>query len=190
MNKIIFGQRIKLLIQQTFSFKTALFITAFICIGLRLLQVNYYEVFNFNDFIYAFTNNISLSYILFIVLLYLLILFIQIVIHVNNMKYLFVKDLYVIPGKIIKAYRDRVPDGNFPHDYNSRQISMFSNNVITVRKRISIGAVFRAKAQSDDGKFTTLWVDIPKKVAKNRDKFIANVVVYNNEAITFIYERK
>lgn len=122
----------------------------------------------------------------------MIILTIAVLIKLDNLSYLFKKNIYVLPGKIIKSYHDRNEwsgDNYRPNSYDSKKISLFSNRTITYRNHNAYTS-YRAKAQSNDEKFTTSWVSVPKKVAKKRDNYMANIVIYNNEAVTFIYNRK
>ena len=199
MKKISGIQRLKLFYQQTISLKVIIFFVFLIYIWFILKEINFDNLNGLSglgDFFKEIWNNLLISntsgFLSTLLKALIVILAIAVLIKVDNLSYLFKKNIYVVPGKIIKSYHDR-NEWNGEHDkrnsYDSKKIDLFSNSAITYRNRNTYTS-YRAKAQSDDEKYTTLWVGIPKKVARNRDKYIANVVIYNNEAVTFVYEKK
>lgn len=182
MNIITVKQRIKLYCQQTFGglkifVLLAVILYAFICFDMI-------EIFKFEfDFIKFLT-------IFLLTLFGLMVL--SIIINFNNLTYLFYKNIYVVTGNIIKYYHDR-NHGTRDHErfnyFSVKKINIFSGNIKKVRKEAGY-STYRAKAQSLDKKYTTSWISIPKNVAKKMDNYSANIIIYKNEAITFLYEKK
>ncbi len=195
MKKISGIQRLKLFYQQTISLKNLLSFSLLIYIWFILKEMKTDNLNGLGDFFKEIWDNLLISnmsgFLSALPIVLIVIVIIVVLIKVDNLSYLFKNNIYVLPGKITKTYNDRVGWGENRETrnyYDSKRISLFSNRVESYRKRSGYTS-YRAKAQSDDGKFTTLWVDIPKKVARNRDKYMANIVIYNNEAVTFIYEK-
>lgn len=195
MNKISGIQRIKLFFQQTISLKEILSFTLLIYIWFIFKEMKTDNLHGLGDFFKEIWDNLLISnmsgFLSALPIALIVIVIIVVLIKVDNLSYLFKKNIYVLPGKIIKTYNDRVGWGENRETrnyYDSKKISLFSNRVESYRNRSGYTS-YRAKAQSDDEKFTTSWVDIPKKVAKKKDNYMADVVIYNNEAVTFIYNR-
>lgn len=67
---------------------------------------------------------------------------------------------------------------------------MISDRIIIKRASTYGYSVYRAKVQSLDDKYTTPWVRINGKVAKNKEKYNFKIIIYKNDAITFLYEKK
>ena len=195
MKKISGFQRLKLYFQQTISLKTLLVVSILIYMWFVFNEMKIDNLNSFGDFFKEIWNNLLISnisrFLIAIPLVLIIIIVIVVLIKIDNLSYLCKNNIYILPGKIIKSYHDRSfieENRETRHSYDSKKINLFSSRVITYKNRSNYSS-YRAKAQSDDGKFTTLWVDIPKKVARNRDKYLANIVIYNNEAVTFIYEK-
>lgn len=182
MNKITFKQRIKLYCQQTFgglsnSILPAIILYAFIC----------FEMVNFSKIDFDFIKFLTV----FLLILFGLI-FLSIIINLNKLSFLFYKNIYVVAGTIVKFYQDKnhgTIDDPVINYFPTKKISIFSGNIKSIT-RPGKNKTYRAKAQSLDKKYTTPWVSIPKKVARKRDNFSASIIIYKNEAITFLYEKR
>ena len=182
MNEITVKQRIKIYCQQTFGrlrnfILLAVILYAFICFGMIAIAKIEFEFIKF--------------LIIFLLTLFGLMI-LSIIINFNNLSFLFYKNIYVTTGNIIKSYHDKNHDTlgheKFNH-FSAKKISLFSGNINCVRKQGGYSS-YRAKAQSLDKKYTTPWISIPKNVAKKSNNYYTNIIIYKNEAISFIYEKK